>query len=330
MKRREFITLLGGAAVAWPLAAQAQQRGGVLRVGVLMGRAADDAEGQKQTAALEQGLLELGWTPHKNIEVDYRWAAGDTALARTLARELVDPRPDLLVVNSTASLVAVSQQTQSIPVVFVAITDPVAQGFVQSLARPGGNITGFGAEELSMGSKWLELLKEVAPNVTSFTVIFNPDSAPFARMYLPFIETARRACSCELTVSPVHNEREIDSAVAAAGQRSGSGLIALPDSFLNSHRERIAASVAGQHLPAIYSVTEFVRSGGLIAYGIDRADVFRRAATYVDRILKGANPADLPVQQPTKFELAINLKTARALGLSISPTLLSRADEVIE
>lgn len=329
MRRRKFITVIGGAAAAWSIAARAQPSG-MRRIGVLVGRAAGDPEGQKQVAAFQQGLAEQGWLPHQNIEIEYRWAAGDTVLAQKLAKELVEMRPDLLVVNSTASLVAVSQQTQSIPVVFVAVTDPVAQGFVQSLARPGGNITGFGAEELSMGSKWLELLKEVAPKVTSFTVIFNPDSAPFARMYLPYVEAARQACSCELTVSQVHNEREIDSAVAAAGQRSGSGLIALPDSFLNSHRERIAASVADHHLPAIYSVAEFARSGGLIAYGINRPDVFRRAATYVDRILKGANPADLPVQQPIKFELAINLKTARALGLTIPPMLLARADELVE
>lgn len=329
MRRRKFIAVIGGAAAAWSIAARAQPSG-MRRVGVLMGRFEADAEGQKQAAAFQQGLAELGWMQHKNIEVDFRWAAGDVVLARTLAKELIGLRPDILVVNSTSTLVAAMEQSRSIPIVFVSITDPVAQGFVQSLSKPGGNITGFGAEELSIGAKWLELLKEVAPRVTSFTVLFNPDSAPFARMYLPFIETAGQSCSCELTASPVHNELEIDDALAVAGKRADSGIITLPGSFMSSHRARIIASAAEHHLPAIYSISDFVRSGGLIAYGIERKDLFRRASEYTDRILHGAKPADLPVQQPTKFELAINLKTARALGLSIPPMILSRADEVIE
>src|SRR6516162_1692020 len=330
MQRREFLEILGGAVTVLPTSARAQQPSGLRRVGVLMGRTEDDIEGQKQTATFQQALAELGWTPHKNIEFDYRWAAGEAVLARTLVKELIGLQPDILVVNGTASLVAVMEQTRSIPIVFVALTDPVAQGFVQSLAKPEGNMTGFGAEELSMGAKWLELLKEVAPKVTSFTVLFHPDSAPFARMYLPFMEAARQSCPCELIASPVHNEIEIDGALAAAGKRANSGIITLPGSFLVSHRTRIVASAAEHQLPAIYPISEFARSGGLIAYGINRKDLFRQAAAYIDRILRGAKPADLPVQQPTKFELVINLKTARALGLDVPSQLQQRADEVIK
>ena len=206
----------------------------------------------------------------------------------------------------------------------------MAQGLVQSLARPGGNVTGFGAEEPSMGGKWVQLLSEIAPRVETVTVMFNPDSAPFARMFLPSMQAVHPSSTFKLIISPVHNETEIDRAVAAAGRQSSSGLIVLPGSFLNSRHEMIVASTAKQHLPAIYSVSEFTRSGGLISYGIERVDLFRRSAAYVDRILKGEKPADLAVQQPTKFELAINLKTAKALGLAVPPTLLATADEVIE
>ena len=332
MKRREFITLLGGAAAAasWPLDIQAQQRATMVRVGVLMGRAADDPEGQKQAAALQRGLEELGWTPRRNVEIEFRWPAGHAARAQALAKDLVDWRPDILVANSTPSLVAARQATRTVPIVFVAIADPVAQGFVQSLAHPGGNITGFEAEEPSMGAKWVQLLNEIAPHLGSITVIFNPDTAPFTGMFLPSMETARASSSFELIVSPVRNEAEIDRAIAAAGRQPSGGLIVMPDSFLSSRHEMIVALVANQRLPAIYSVSEFTRSGGLIAYGFDRADQFRRAAAYVDRILKGEKAADLPVQLPTKFVLAINLKTAKAIGLTVPNTLLATADEVIE
>jgi putative ABC transport system substrate-binding protein len=329
IKRREFITLLGGVAAAWPLTARAQSSA-VRRIGVLMGRSASDPEGQKQAAALQRGLEELGWSLGRNLEIDYRWPAGNAGLAQASAKELVELRPDILVANSTPSLIAARGATSTIPIVFVAIADPVAQGFVQSLARPGGNMTGFEAEEPSMGAKWVQLLNEIAPRVGPTTVIFNPDSAPFSRMFLPSMEAARPAAAFELIISPVRNETEINRAiVAAAGQPSG-GLIVLPDSFLSSRHEMIVALVAEQHLPAIYSVSEFSRSGGLIAYGFDRADQFRRAAAYVDRILKGEKPADLPVQLPTKFQLVINLKTAKALGLTVPQTLLVAADEVIE
>jgi putative ABC transport system substrate-binding protein len=295
-----------------------------------MGRSASDPEGQKQAAALQRGLEELGWSLGRNLEIDYRWPAGNAGLAQASAKELVELRPDILVANSTPSLIAARGATRTIPIVFVAIADPVAQGFVQSLARPGGNMTGFEAEEPSMGAKWVQLLNEIAPRVGPTTVIFNPDSAPFSRMFLPSMEAARPAAAFELIISPVRNETEINRAIVAAARQPSGGLIVLPDSFLSSRHEMIVALVAKQHLPAIYSVSEFSRSGGLIAYGFDRADQFRRAAAYVDRILKGEKPADLPVQLPTKFQLVINLKTAKALGLTVPQTLLVAADEVIE
>jgi putative ABC transport system substrate-binding protein len=329
MRRREFIAFVGSTAVAWPLMARAQQ-GRVRRIGVLMARAANDPEGQKQAAALQRGIEELGWSPGRNVEIEYRWPAGDASRAEALAKELLDWRPDILVANSTPSLVAARQATSTIPIVFVAIADPVAQGFVQSLARPGGNITGFGAEEPSMGAKWVQFLSEIAPRLKSITVIFNPDSAPFARMFLPAMEAVRATSAFELIVSPVRDEIELGRAIAMAGHHQSGGLISLPDSFLNSRHEMIVALTAKQHLPAIYSVSEFTRSGGLIAYGIERADLFRRSAAYVDRILKGEKAADLAVQQPSKFELVINLKTAKTLGLTVPPTLLAAADEVIE
>jgi putative ABC transport system substrate-binding protein len=318
MRRRDFIKVIVGSAAAWPPAARAQQSERVRRIGVLMARTANDPEGQKQAAALQRGIEELGWSPGRNVEIEYRWAAGDASRAQALAKELLDWRPDILVANSTSSLVAARQATSTIPIVFVAVADPVAQGFVQSLARPGGNVTGFGTEEPTMGAKWVQLLSEIAPRLKSITVIFNPDSAPFARMFLPTMESVRATSAFELVVSPVRDEIELDRAIAAAARRQSGGLIALPDSFTSSRREMIVASTAKQHLPAIYSVSEFARSGGLIAYGIERADLFRRSASYVDRILKGEKTADLAVQQPSKFELVMPDK------------LLATADEVIE
>jgi len=330
MRRREFIALLGSATVAWPFAARTQPAQRMRRIGVLMSRAANDPEGQKQAAVLQRGIEELGWSPGRNVEIEYRWLAGDASRAEPLVKELLDWRSDILVAISTPSLIAARQATSTIPIVFVAVADPVAQGFVQSLARPGGNVTGFGAEEPTMGAKWVQLLSEIAPRLKSITVIFNPDSAPFARMFLPTMEAVRATSAFELIVSTIRDEIELDRAIAAAGRQQSGGLIALPDSFLSARHEMIVALTAKQHLPAIYSVSEFTRSGGLIAYGIERADLFHRCASYVDRILKGEKAADLAVQQPSKFELVINLKTARTLGLSVPPTLLAAADEVIE
>jgi putative ABC transport system substrate-binding protein len=331
MRRRDFLGVLGGAAVAWPLAARAQQ--GELkkkRIGVIISRGESDVEGQSYVAAFQRGLEQLGWIRGRNVEIDYRWTAGSTPIAQTFAKELVALRPDVLVINSTGPLLATRQAAGATPIVMVAIADPVAQGFVQSLDRPGGTITGFGVEEPVMGAKWVELLKETAPSIRHITAIFNPSSAPFARMFLPSMEGARASFSFDLTVAPVRNDNELASAIVTAARQPFVGLIFLPDSFLASRRERIADLVAKQKLPAIYSTSTFVRSGGLIGYGFDRADLFQQAAGYVDRIFKGEKPANLPVQMPTKFELAINLKTAKALGLSVPPTLLARADEVIE
>ena len=328
--RRAIITLIGGAAAAWPLTARAQQGERMRSIGVLMGRASGDPEGQKQAAALQRGLEELHWSSPRNIEIEYRWPAGDAVRAQAQAKELVDLGVDIILANGTPSLVAARGATETIPIVFVAIADPVAQGFVRSLAQPGGMITGFGVEEPSMGAKWVELLKEIAPRVASITVMFNPDAAPFARMFLPSMQAVRSAAPFELIEAPVASESDVERAISAAAARPAAGLIVLPDSFLNSRRELVVAATARHRLPAIYAVSEFTRSGGLIAYGIERTDLFRRAASYVDRILTGAKPADLPVQQPIKFELAINLKTAKTLGLDVPPTLLAIADEVIE
>ena len=329
MKRRDFIKLLGGVA-AWPLTARAQQGERMRRIGVLMSRASGDPEGQKQAAALQQGLEELRWSSPRNIEIEFRWWAGDPVRAQAQAKELVELGVDIILANGTPSLVAAKRATDTIPIVFVAIADPVAQGFVRSLAQPGGMVTGFGVEEPSMGAKWVELLKEIAPRVASITVIFNPNAAPFARMFLPSMEAVRSSAPFQLIEAPVGSEGDVERAIAAAASRPAAGLIVLPDSFLNSRRELVVALAARHRLPAIYAVSEFTRSGGLIAYGIERTDLFRRSASYIDRILKGAKPADLPVQQPTRFELAINLRTAKALGLEVPPMLLARADEVIE
>ena len=329
MKRRDFITLLGGTAAAWPLAARAQQRERIRRIGVLM-TTSDDAEGQARLAAFLQGLQEAGWAVGRNARIDLRWGGGDAVRAQSQAKELVGLGVDIILANGTPSLVAATRATDTIPIVFVAVADPVAQGFVRSLAQPGGMITGFGVEEPSMGAKWVEVLKEIAPRVTSITVMFNPDTAPYARMFLPSMEAVRSVAQFELIEAPVASENDVERAITTAAARPAAGLIVLPDSFLNSRRELIVAATAKQRLPTIYSVSEFTRSGGLIAYGIERTDLFRRAATYVDRILTGTKPADLPVQQPTKFELTINLKTAKTLSLEVPPTLLARADEVIE
>ena len=326
MKRREFITLLGGAAATWPLVARAQQR--IRHVGVLMGTKAIDPEGQKQATALQLAVKELGWLPGRNIEIEFRWHGGDTEKARALATELVDLHPDLVVAAGTPSLLAVQQATRTIPILFVNVADPVAQGFVQSLGRPGGNITGFGLEEPSMGAKWVQLLTEIAPRTSSISVMFNPASAPFAHMFLPSMETSRR--SIELQVSPVSSDADIEQAIAAAGQRAPAGLIVLPDSFLLVHRDRIIALAAQHRVPAIYALPAFSANGGLLSYGIDRTDAFQRVGSYVDRVLKGEKPADLPVQMPTDYRLVINLKTAKALGLDVSLQLQQRADEVIE
>jgi putative tryptophan/tyrosine transport system substrate-binding protein len=326
VKRRELVRAIGVSALIWPLAASAQQR--MRRVGVLMGQRATDPEGQKQVAALRRSIEGLGWIPGQNIEMEIRWHGGDTVKARMLATELIDLHPDLLFAAGTPSLSAVRQATQTIPIVFVNVADPLAQGFVLSLARPGGNITGFGLEEPTMGAKWVQLLTEIAPRTTSISVMFNPATAPFARMFLPSMEALRR--SIDLQISPVSTEADIEKVIAAAGQRSPSGLIVLPGAFLFVHRDQIVALAARHRVPAIYYDPSFSASGGLLSYGVDRTEVFRRIGSYVDRILKGEKPANLPIQMPTEYRLVINLTTAKALGLDVSEQLQQRADEVIE
>ena len=328
MRRRDFLGVLASAAALWPLTAPAQQP--VRRIGVLMARRPNDAEGQKQFAALRQGLAELGWTEGQTVHLETRWSVGNPAEALKLARELVALKPDVLIANATPSLIAMRQATATIPVIFVSVADPVGQGFVPSLSRPGGNITGFSVEEASMGGKWLEVLKQSAPLVRRIAIIYNPDTAPYAPMFFPAMQAAAPNMTVALSISPVHSAADIEGVVTAAGREPGGGLIVLPDSFLFGQRQRIIALAAERRLPAIYPIRVFVTDGGLIAYGIDRIDLFRRAAAYVDRILRGTSPAELPVQQPIKFELAVNLKTAKALGLSVPQSLLISADEVIE
>jgi putative tryptophan/tyrosine transport system substrate-binding protein len=327
--RREFITLLGGAA-AWPLAARAQQSDRVRRMGVLISLAEDDPQGQKWTQAMLESLHDLGWKRGTNLEVDIRWGNSNNERIRLVAKQLVAAQPDVLQVTSTPGTAAVLEQTKTIPVVFTTVSDPVGAGFVRSLPHPGGNATGFINIESSVGGKWLELLKEVAPQVLRVTVLFNPATAPQTDYYRRIVEAAAPSLAITPRAAPVANIGAIESEIVTTAQDRNAGLVVLPDTFTFTHRDLIVSSANRAGLPAIYPFTAFASAGGLLAYGIDLVDLQRRAAVYVDRILKGAKPADLPVQLPTKFELAINLKTAKALGLTVPLTLQASADEVIE
>jgi putative ABC transport system substrate-binding protein len=327
--RRKFLATLGGAAAAWPLAARAQQAERVRRIGLLMGTA-DDREGQARVTAIRQGLQELGWTDGRNIQMETRFGGGDVGRIRAHAAELVALGPDVIVANTTPVIRALRQATSSIPIVMAAVNDPVEQGLVSSLAHPGGNITGFMFIDFQMVGKWLEMLKEAAPGVSRAALMFNPDTAPQYYLYLRSFETVPRSIAVEVTAAPVRDTAEIEAAIAKLGREPGGGLIVAPDGFTTVH-QHLFIRLAQQHrLPAVYSLRTFVAQGALMSYGPDAYDVLRRSASYVDRILKGEKPAVLPVQAPTKFELVINLKTAKALGLEIPPTLLARADEVIE
>ena len=328
MKRREFITLLSGAA-AWPFAARAQQPERVRRVGVLQGTAENDPETQARTKAFRQGLAALGWTEGRDILIDYRYATGDAARIKAYAAEMVSAGPDLILAVSTP-VVAALRQGNPVPIVFVQVIDPIGQGFVARLARPGGNITGFTTFEPAMGTKWLAMLKEIAPGVARVALMFNPDTAPFAVMFWQPVEDAAPSFDVKPIQAPVREVGEIEHAIETLERDGNGGLMVLPDISTLNHRDVIIALASRHRLPAIYPFRFFATSGGLMSYGIDVADVYRRAASYVDRILKGAKPSDLPVQLPTKFELAINLKTAKALGLYVPPLLQQRADEVIE
>jgi putative tryptophan/tyrosine transport system substrate-binding protein len=329
MRRREFVIFLGGgAAAAWPLAARAQQSNRLRVVGVLLAMAPDDPEAQLRIKAFEAGLRELGWTEGRNLRLEYRWAVGDAAL-RKQAAELVGLAPDLILATSTPVLAALRQE-KTLPIVFVQVTDPIGGGFVPNLARPGGSLTGFTSFEFTIGSKWLEALKHVAPAVTRVALIFNPDTAPFAHLFWQPVEAAAPSFDVEPKQAPVRDIGEIEHTIAAFARHASGGLMVLPDVSTTNHRDLIIALAARHRLPTVYPYRYFATSGGLMSYGSDLADIYRRAASYVDRILKGAVPGDLPVQAPTKFEFVINLKTANALGLTVPPRWLGRADEVIE
>jgi len=330
IKRRAFITLLGGAAAAWPLSARAQQADGMRRVGVLMALA-NDPEGQARVTALKEGLQDLGWTDGRNIQIETRFGGGDAGRIRAHAAELVALAPDVLVGHTTQGTRALRQATSSIPIVMVAVADPVEQGFVSSFAHPGGNITGFTLIGFfQIVGKWLEMLKEAAPGVSRAVLMFNPDTAPQYYVYLRSFEAEPRSIAVEVTAAPVRNTAEIEQAIAKLGREPGAGLIVAPDAFTIVHHQLLIRLAQEHRLPAVYAYRTYVPQGALMSYGPDVYDLFRRSASYVDRILQGAKPADLPVQQPTKFELAININTARALGLQIPDKLLALADEVIE
>jgi putative ABC transport system substrate-binding protein len=330
MRRREFIALIGSAAAGWPLAAGAQQPQRMRQIGVLISTREDDPEAQQRVALLRQGLKELGWTEGRNINVDYRWVGGDAARAKTHAAELVSQKPDLIIANSTLSLAAVRNETSTIPIVFLVVGDPIGQGFVSSLARPGGNITGFTAFEFATSAKWLELIKEIVPEVRRIAFMFNPAGGSYAEKFVQAIAPVASSSAIDLMVRPIRDAAEIDQALIAVSGEPKGGLIVSPDAFTTSNRELIISLAARYRLPAIYHYRYFAVDGGLLSYGHDSNEPWRRAPAYVDKILRGASPADLPIQQPTKFELVINLRTAKALGLTIPPQLLDRADELIE
>jgi putative ABC transport system substrate-binding protein len=330
MRRREFITLLGGTAATWPLAARAQQRKQVRRIGVLHPLAENDLEPLSWINALKQALAALGWKDGLNVNIDVRGGGGDVDQMRNFAKELVDLHPDVVVAIGTPSVNAILPETRTIPIVFTLVTDPVGQRLVETMARPGGNITGFTPFEQSVGSKWVQVLKEIAPETTRAAVIFNPDTATYYRLYMNSIETAGGSFGLKISEAAVRSRVEIGAAISDLAREPAGGLISMSDSFVGVHRDLVIALAAKYRLPAVYPFRFEVMDGGLVSYGVDLSDINRRAASYVDRILKGEKPADLPVQTPTKYELAINLKTAKALGVSVPPTLLATADELIE
>jgi putative ABC transport system substrate-binding protein len=329
VKRRDFITLLMRAAAAWPLAARAQQAERMRRIGVIMSLAADDKQGQARLAAFLQGLQELGWTDGRNVRIDIRWGTGDAGRNRRHAAELVELAPDVILASGGSIVGPLLQATSTVPVVFTQTPDPVGAGFVESLARPGGNATGFSIFDYSLGGKWLELLKEVAPRVTRAAVIRDP-ATPQGIGQFSAIQSLAPSLSLEVTPLNARDAGDIERAIAAVDRNPNSGLIVTGSNLAIVHRELIVTLAARYKLPAVYPLGFFVTAGGLISYGPEGIDPHRRAAAYVDRILKGEKPADLPVQAPTKYELAINLKTAKTLGLEVPTTLLARADEVIE
>lgn len=331
MRRRELVRVLGGAIVAWPLAAQAQQADRMRRIGMLIGYAETDPVMQTQIAAFRDGLRKLGWTEGGNIRIETRWAApDDTESIQRSAKELVELKPDLIVSNTTPVTAALPKQTRTTPIVFASLSDPIGSGLVASFPRPGGNVTGFTLSEPTQAGKWLELLKEMMPHVARVVMLFNPTTAPYAEYWLNSFKTAAASFGVEAILAPVRNGSELDSVVATQAREPNTGLIAMPDTFTIAHRVEITSLAARYRLPAVYPFRFFAEVGGLLSYGVDMTDNFRQVATYVDRILKGEKPSELPVQAPVKFELVINLKAARALGLDVPAQLQQFADEIIE
>jgi putative ABC transport system substrate-binding protein len=329
MRRREFIAGLGSAA-AWPLAARAQQGDRIRRIGVLMPGDEYDPVTKTYVSAFIKALADLGWTDGRNVRMVLRWAGGDINRIRALAQELVGLQPDIILASTTRATAALQRETRTIPIVFANLSDPVASGLVERLDRPSGNMTGFADfGETSLGGKWLELLSEIAPGLKRAAIMFNPDTSP-ASLFLPSLETAARALKVMATKAPVYSDAEIKTAIIALGREPGGGLVLIPDVFTSVHRAPIISAAARNNVPAVYSQSYYARDGGLLSYGVDREDIWRRAATYVDRILGGAQAGDLPVQFPAKFEMAVNLKAAKSLGLTVPQSILLRADEVIE
>jgi putative ABC transport system substrate-binding protein len=329
MRRREFIAGLTGVAASWPLLAGAQQPERMRRIAVLMPFDENDPEGKFRYSAFTQALADLGWADGRNLHMDLRWGRGDNNRIRALAQELVGLQPDIIVPNGTPATTALQRETRVIPIVFVNVSDPVASGIVARLDRPSGNITGFANYEASMEGKWLELLSEIAPGLKRVAIMFNPDTGPVST-FVPSFETAARSLKVEPIVAPVHTDLEIEMAILALGSEPGGGLVFRPDGFMTAHRAPLIMAAARNNVPAVYYLSTFARDGGLISYGVDLVDTWRRAATYVDRILRGAQPIELPIQLPTRFEMVVNLKTAKALGLVVPQSVLLRADQVIE
>jgi putative tryptophan/tyrosine transport system substrate-binding protein len=328
VRRREVIALLGAAA-AWPLGARAQQSDQLRRIGMLVG-SAENAQGRSRLGAFRQALAALGWTEGPNLRIDLRWGAANTELTQIFAKEIVGLNPDLIFAETTPVVAAVLQESRKIPLVFVNVSEPLGSGFVDSLARPGALVTGFISNEASLASKWIELLKQVAPQLKRAALLFNPQTASYVEPFLRTFETAAAAFAVEPIAARVHDVAGLEGAIADLAKVPNSGLVVMAEIFATVHQQRIVALAAQHSLPAVYPFDFFARNGGLMSYGVDVDDLFRRAASYVDRILRGAKPGDLPVQAPAKFQLLVNLKTATALGLAIPPTLLATADEVIE
>ena len=330
MRRRDFIKVVIWMAAAWPFTARSQQRDRVRLLGVLMGYADSDAAAQSLVAGFRDALAKLGWMEGINLRIELRWGAADTDKMRSLAKELIELRPDAIVASTTPVSSVLARETQTIPIVLAGVADPIRGGLAASLSHPGGNITGLTALDPALGGKWMGLLKEIAPHTKSVALLFNPATVASLQSFMPSVQAAASSFAIQAQAAPVHASEEIEGVIAAQARNPGGSLIVMPDAFNVANRERIIALTARYGVPAIYYLRFFADSGGLISYGDDRTELFRQAAGFVDRILKGAKPADLPVQAPTKYELVINLKTAKALGLTVPPTLLARADEVIE